>query len=269
MDTERRNSDAGWWNFTIQKDIDSPSHETLSGLVAAAPTKTVEKRADSCGQYASVATGAYTIYNDLWGESGATSGSGCIGVNSLSGSTVKWHSTWSWTGGSGVKSYPNAVVSLKPTQLKDITSMKSSFDWSYTGTSLVADVAYDMFTAASASGSSEYEIMVWLAAIGGAGPISSSYGSNGKPTAVGSTTIGGHTFNLYKGPNGATTVYSFVPTAEITSFSGDIKAFFTYLVKAGDISNTQYLTSVGAGTEPTSGKNAKFTVSAYSMKIAT
>ena len=33
-----------------------------------------------------------------------------------------------------------------------------------------------MFTSSTATGSNEYEIMVWLAAYGGAGPISSSYG---------------------------------------------------------------------------------------------
>lgn len=40
----------------------------------------------------------------------------------------------------------------------------------YTGTSIVANVAYDLFTSSTASGSAEYEIMIWLAALGGAGP---------------------------------------------------------------------------------------------------
>ena len=65
---------------------------SLLAFVAAVPTKTIDKRA-TCGQWDSIQTGAYTIYNDLWGESGATSGSGCIAVNGLSGSTVKWTST--------------------------------------------------------------------------------------------------------------------------------------------------------------------------------
>ena len=84
---------------------------------------------------------------------------------------------WTWTGGSGVKSYPNAVVSQTPVQLSKIKTMQSSWSWSYSGSNIVADVAYDMFTSATATGSSQYEIMVWLAAIGGAGPISSSYGT--------------------------------------------------------------------------------------------
>lgn len=78
--------------------------------------------------------------------------------------------SWSWAGAAdNVKSYSNAVVSLTSQKLSAITSMESTWDWSYSGSSVVADVSYDMFTSASAGGSSEYEIMVWLAAIGGAG----------------------------------------------------------------------------------------------------
>ncbi|KAK3670975.1 hypothetical protein LTR78_009091 [Recurvomyces mirabilis] len=241
----------------------------IAGIALAAPTVTVEKRADKCGQYDSISTGTYTVYNDLWGESGATSGSGCFGVDSLSGSTVKWHSTWTWVGGSGVKSYPNVVVKESTVkQLSAIKTIPSTWSWSYTGTNIVADVAYDMFTSSTATGSNQYEIMVWLAAIGGTGPISSGYGSDGKPTIIATTTIGGHSFNLYKGPNGSTTVYSFVPASgQIASFSGDIKLFLAYLVQHEGLPNTQYLTSLGAGTEPTSGSNAKFTVSGYSVVI--
>ena len=62
----------------------------MVAIAAAAPTEVV-KRADSCGQYDSVQTGTYTLYNNLWGESAATSGSECFGVDSLSGTTIKWH----------------------------------------------------------------------------------------------------------------------------------------------------------------------------------
>lgn len=81
------------------------------------------------------------------------------------------------------------------------------------------------------------------------GPISSTYGSNGKPTPVGTTTIAGNSFDLYKGPNGDTTVYSFVASHEITSYTGDVKDFFSYLIDNEGFPSNQYLTSVGAGTE--------------------
>ena len=80
------------------------------------------------------------------------------------------------------------------------------------------------------------------------GPISSTYGSNGKPTAVATVTIAGVSWSLYKGPNGSTTVFSFVASSQVANFSGDVKAFFTYLIANQGLSSSQYLTSVGAGT---------------------
>jgi xyloglucan-specific endo-beta-1,4-glucanase len=117
-----------------------------------------------------------------------------------------------------------------------------------------------MFTSSTATGADEFEIMVWLAAIGGAGPISTT-GS----TPIDTPTIGGHAWNLFSGPNGATTVYSFVAQNEITSFSGDLKLFLTYLTTiGGSFTAGQYVLSIGAGTEPFVGTDAVLTVSAYS-----
>jgi xyloglucan-specific endo-beta-1,4-glucanase len=89
--------------------------------------------------------------------------------------------------------------------------------------------------------------MIWLAAIGGAGPISST----GSPVSNG--TINGVSFKLYSGPNGSTTVYSFVAMSEATSFSGDILNFFKYLESNEGFPSSQYLLSIGAGTEPFTG----------------
>ena len=87
----------------------------------------------------------------------------------------------------------------------------------------MADVSYDMFTSSTVSGSDEYEIMIWLATLGGAGPISST------GFTVATPMIGGVRFKLSSGLNGATTVYSFVAASEMTSFSGDPLGFYTYL----------------------------------------
>jgi xyloglucan-specific endo-beta-1,4-glucanase len=128
----------------------------------------------------------------------------------------------------------------------NIKEMELTID-SYSGSSIVADVAYDLFTSSSASGTSEFEIMIWLAAIGGAGPISST------GSAVATVTVGGTSFKLYSGPNGDTTVYSFVASSEATSFSGDLLDFFTYLIDNEGFSSSQYLTTLEAGTEPFTG----------------
>ena len=89
-----------------------------------------------------------------------------------------------------------------------------------------------------------YEIMIWLAALGGAGPISST----GSPVAT--TTIAGTTWKLYKGPNGSTTVFSFVAEQQVTHFSGDLLDFYKYLETAQSLPSSQYLVYIGAGTEP-------------------
>lgn len=132
---------------------------------------------------------------------------------------------------------------------------------SYTGSDLVADVSYDLWLASTADGNNEYEIMVWLAALGGAGPISST------GSAVATPTIGGQSWSLYSGPNGDTTVYSFVAASSVESWSGDMLDFLTYLVENEGVSSDKYITSLQAGTEPFTGTDAVFTTTSYSMSV--
>lgn len=132
---------------------------------------------------------------------------------------------------------------------------------SYSPTSIVADVSYDMFLSSTADGDDEFEIMVWLAALGGAGPISST------GSAIATTTINGVKFKLYSGPNGSMTVYSFVAESTTTSFSGDMLDFFTYLIDNEGLSSSLYLVDVQAGTEPFTGTDATLTVSSYSVAV--
>lgn len=102
----------------------------LASQALASPTK-VEKRSTTiCGQWDSVATGSYTVYQDLWDESAATSGSQCTTVKSLSSSTLAWSTSWSWAGGSSsVKSYANAVLTMADTQLSAITTLPTTWKW--------------------------------------------------------------------------------------------------------------------------------------------
>ncbi|KAK3628342.1 hypothetical protein LTR56_017541 [Elasticomyces elasticus] len=244
---------------------------TLASLAAAAPTKTINKRATTsdCAQYGSTTASPYVISNDLWGEANGA-GSQCYTSNGVSDGSLSWGTTWSWANNANdVKSYANVILDFTPTQLSGISSLMSSWDWSYTGDSIVADVSYDLFTNSVASTTSEeYEIMIWLGRLGTAGPIASSYDASGNPVAVASTTVAGHTFDLYKGTNGVqTATYSFLATENITSFSGDVNEFLTYLVGSQGFDSSQYLVSIGAGTEAFTGSNAVFTTSSYSIAI--
>lgn len=244
---------------------------SLAALAAAAPTPTTNKRSatSDCAQYGSSAVGKYTVYNDLWGEANG-SGSQCVTVTGLSdSSSLQWSTTWSWANNpNDVKSYSNAVTNFTQTQLTGVSSMQSTWDWSYTGTDVDADVAYDMFTSSTATGSEEFEVMVWLGRYGTAGPISASYNAAGNPVSIASTTVAGQAFDVYKGSNGVQTVYSFVAPTNVTSFSGDVYGFFTYLINSQSFDSSQYLVSVGAGTEAFTGSNAEFTTSGFTMDIA-
>lgn len=108
----------------------------FSGAAFAAPAadKTLKARSTQiCGQYDSVATGAYTVYQDLWGQDSATSGSQCSTVTSLSGSTIVWSTSWSWAGASSsVKSYANiALDSVAKTGVKvsSISAIPAVWKW--------------------------------------------------------------------------------------------------------------------------------------------
>ena len=128
---------------------------------------------------------------------------------------------------------------------------------------MVADVAFDMFTSSTSSTSNpEYEVMVWLAAIGGAGPISAT------GSVIATPTIGGRKWNLYYGLNGQMKVYSFVAPSQVTSFSGNMLDFFSYLKNNQGFPFTQYLVTLQAGTEPFVGSNAKFTTSSFKAVVA-
>ncbi|KAG0694007.1 glycoside hydrolase family 12 protein [Suillus ampliporus] len=212
-------------------------------------------------QYASVTAGQYSLLNNLWDEDNATSGSQTSKLTSMSGSTVAWQTSWTWTGGSSVKSYSNIQLNSGINQqLSAISSMPSTWNWTQSNTgTVVADVAYDLFTSNTSGGKNVNEIMIWLANIN-SGPIAAQYNAAGQAVPIlENISIQGYTWNLYSGSNGYNQVYSFLLTSgEITSFSGDIYEFLSYLIDNEGMSSSQYLTTAQAGTEATTG-TAKFT----------
>ncbi|KAI4682677.1 uncharacterized protein J4E84_007141 [Alternaria hordeiaustralica] len=237
---------------------------STASLALAVPTATIQKRADYCGQWDSAVTGDYTVYNNLWGQADATpGGSQCTGVDGLSGRTLKWHTSWSWAGGPGhVKSYANVVTKITQKALSSIKSLPSVWKWSYAGDDLIANVSYDLFTSSKAGGDPEYEIMIWVGALGGAGPISAT----GSPIAT--VTLAGNSWKLYNGKNGQMNVFSFVAEKQINSFNGDLMEFVKEVTGKHGMPSSQILTSVGAGTEPFSGSKAKLTVTEYSLSMS-
>ncbi|KAF5354235.1 hypothetical protein D9756_007231 [Leucocoprinus leucothites] len=247
----------------------------LAPFVLAAPAESFDKRqsidtSQHCGQWDTVAAGQYTMYLDQWGMGNASGGQSCANLVSLSGTNLAWRNNWTWQGGNGVKSYTNINLNSNLNkQLSAIRSINAKWTWSQsTSGSIVANIAYDLFTSSSAGGSNQNEIMVWLANFN-AGPISFQYNSDGTPKPVASNvSIAGHSWNVYSGSNGANNVFSFLPTSgTVPSFSGDLNLFLKYLTSSQGLSSSQYLTTVQGGSEATSG-TATLTSSTYSVSIA-
>lgn len=96
----------------------------------ASPTPVLRKRATTvCGQWDSVATGTYTVYQDLWGISGYT-GSQCTTVTSDTSNSLVWSTSWSWSGGSSqVKSYADAGLTMAAKQVSAISTIPSTWKW--------------------------------------------------------------------------------------------------------------------------------------------
>ncbi|KAL7818624.1 glycoside hydrolase family 12 protein [Trichoderma gracile] len=216
--------------------------QLLPALLPAALAQT------SCEQYAVFTGNGYIVSNNLWGQS-AGSGFGCVTAESLSGSAA-WHADWQWSGGqNNVKSYQNSQIPIPQKRtVNSISSMPTTASWSYTGSDIRANVAYDLFTAANPNHvtySGDYELMIWLGRYGDIGPIGSSQGT---------VNVGGQTWTLYYGYNGAMQVYSFVAQTNTTNYSGDVKNFFNYLRdNKGYNAAGQYVLSYQFGTEPFTG----------------
>ncbi|KAJ7053397.1 glycoside hydrolase family 12 protein [Mycena amicta] len=210
--------------------------------------------------------GRFTLENNLWGESAATSGSQSSQVTATNGNAVTWHTTYTWTGGNfNVKSYANLDlrVGLGKT-VASIASIPTVWQWTYSSASsgLVADVSYDLWLSnqagtGGASSTSTFEIMVWLSTRGGAGPAGSQ---------IGTASVNGVTWRLFKGTVSTWTVFSFVAPTEITNFNSDLKPFLTFLTQNEGVPSSQFLVQAQAGTEPFIG-SATLTTTSYSLSI--
>ncbi|KAF7561223.1 hypothetical protein G7046_g2925 [Stylonectria norvegica] len=213
---------------------------------------------DMCGASDTTTSDGFSFSNNEWGASSGV-GSQCSYLDSINTGGVSWRTVWDWSQGTdSVKSYAHSgrvLVSKK--LITSIVSIPTVASWSYKGSNIRADVAYDLFTAANKEHSliyGDYELMIWLARIGGVYPIGPSQGI---------VTIGGQTWELFKGLNTKRnmTVFTYVATTQRTSWNSDIKPFFNHMASAhGYPASSQYLLTLEFGTEPFTGSGATFTV---------
>jgi len=209
--------------------------------------------------------GRFVLENNLWGAASATSGSQSSQMTAVIGDIISWQTIYTWVGGIyKVKSYANLELRVGlGMPLSGIKSIPTVWRWSYTNTSsdLRADVSYDIWfgnssSATGASSSTTFEVMIWLSSRGGAVP----YGQ-----LIGSASVNGVTWQLYKGTFETWVIFTYLPPSEISVFTSDLKPFFSYLVANQGMPADQCLVQLQAGTEPFIGR-ATLT-STYSVSI--
>lgn len=210
------------------------------GLLAAPAQAAVWSSSDQWGTWS---TGGYTLYNDVWGSGAGTQ---TIWANSSSNWGV--HANHPGTG--GIKSYPNVTKYVgKP--LSSLSSVKSTFNVSVPGSGAY-ETAYDVWDSANA-----YEIMLWMNKAGAVGPLGTSQGS---------VTLGGHSWTVYKGSNGANAVFSFVRNGNTSAGTVDILAILKWIKNTKGWFSDITLGNVQFGYEITSSAGGlDFTTNSYQV----
>ncbi|GGT74999.1 hypothetical protein ABT368_23375 [Streptomyces althioticus] len=154
---------------------------------------------NSCDQWGNTTLDGYILYNNIWG-SGA--GSQCVWANS----GTNWGVWADHPNTGGIKSYPNSKkVINKP--LSSLRSLTSSYRVTVPSAGAY-NTSYDIWDT-----DHDYEIMLWVNHNGAVGPLGTSQGT---------VSLGGHTWNVFKGSNGANEVFSFLRTSDSTSGTVDI-----------------------------------------------
>ncbi|TDB77732.1 hypothetical protein [Micromonospora sp. KC721] len=188
-------------------------------------------------------SGGYTVYNNVWGNG---HGPQTITANSPS----NW---WVWanhpnTG--GIKSYPNATrhIGRRVSQLGTVTS---NFHVTVPTSGVAFTTAYDIWTTDHA-----HEIMLWMNKYGPVGPLG-SYQTR--------ATVGGHTWDIYRGSNGHNQVYSFIRTSNTNAGTVNVTAVAQWIRNRGWFGDVT-IGDVQLGYEITSSAGGKtFTTNSFSV----
>jgi hypothetical protein len=206
-----------------------------SVLVAVAATPAQAAVWGSSDQWATWSSGGYTLYNNIWG-SGA--GPQSIWANSA----TNWGVWANHPNTGGIKSYPNSTR-WSGKRVSTLGTLSSSFNVTVPTSGVAFTTAYDVWSSDNAN-----EIMLWMNKYGAVGPLG---------TLQTTATVGGHTWNVYRGSNGANQVYSFVRTSNTSSGTVDIKAICNWIRSRGwfgdvTIGNVQFgyeITSASGGRD--------------------
>jgi hypothetical protein len=208
----------------------------------------------STDRWGTWSNGGYTVRNDVWG-SGA--GPQTIWANSFS----NWGVWANHPDTGGVKAYPHSARNIGR-NLSGLRGVSSSFNVTTPGGGAYA-TAYDIW-----ANNNAYEIMIWTDKQGAVGPIAEKYDANGAVPTVANVSVGGATWNNYRGSNGANAVFSFVRTANSNSGTLNVLAMLNWLRTNGwwgDVTLGQF--QFGCEISGTAGQSA-FTTNSYNLTFS-
>ncbi|MCO1597974.1 cellulose binding domain-containing protein [Micromonospora sp. RHAY321] len=216
-----------------------------------------------CEQYGStVIQGRYVVQNNRWG----TTAQQCINVTDT-GFEITTQNGSNPTNGAPT-AYPSVFFGCHytncspgtnlPIQVSQISSATSSINYRYVS-GAIYNASYDIWLDPSPKrdGVNQMEIMIWLNRQGSIQPIGS---------VVGTTTLAGRTWEVWRGSNGSNNVISYVAPSAITSLNFSVLDFINDVRNRGAITNSWYLTSIQAGFEPWQG-GAGLAVTSFSATV--
>jgi glycosyl hydrolase family 12 len=197
----------------------------------------------SSDRWATWTNGGYTLYNNVWGSG--------YGAQSIWANTYSNWGVWAnHPNTGGIKAYPNATKYVGR-KVSAIGTVKSSFNVTVPTSGVAFTTAYDIW-----SSDNKHEIMLWMNWYGAVGPLG---------TLQTTATVGGHSWKVYKGSNGANAVYSFLRTSNTSSGTVDVAAISAWIRSKGwfgdvTIGNVQFGYEI---TSSSGGKN--FVTNSFSV----
>ncbi|MZF89738.1 hypothetical protein [Streptomyces sp. SID5643] len=184
---------------------------------------------NSCDQWGQTNLNGYTLYNNIWGGG---AGSQCIWANS----GTNWGVWANHPNTGGIKSYPNQTKAINKS-ITSLGSLSSSYNVSVPSSGAY-NTSYDIWDT-----DHDYEIMLWVNKTGPVGPIGSSQGS---------VSLGGHSWNVFKGTNGANEVFSFIRTSNSSSGTVNILPILKWIKDTKKWMGNETIGDVQFGYEITS-----------------
>ncbi|WP_305785351.1 GH12 family glycosyl hydrolase domain-containing protein [Symbioplanes lichenis] len=214
---------------------------TVALVLTAAPAQAaVWSSTDRWGTWSS---NGYTLYNNVWGSG---YGPQTIWANSAS----NWGVWANHPNTGGIKSYPNATKYIGK-KVSALGTTTSSFNVTVPTSGVAFTTAYDIWSSDNA-----HEIMLWMNKYGAVGPLG---------TLQTTASVGGHTWQIYRGSNGANQVYSFVRTSNTSSGTVDIRAIAQWIRTQGWFGDVT-IGNVQLGYEITSASGGKdFVTNSFSV----